>query len=301
MRNWMMVFALTFAVSAWAQTEWEAPMSAQEKLELAKQAEAAAKKARIEAEKEAKKAAKEEAKAAKQAQKKAALEARQAAKSNAAKDNPAPQDVTVAPKTAKENSSWARPEKKVEVKEKPVAKHVEAPVELKEDPKYLRGAVPEEDGKVVFTLDLNVPGKDAAQIYDQVYEYLDKLTLEENQLKGSQVSLINKKEHIIAASIKEWLVFSSSFISLDRTEFDYTVIARCEDRHLLLTISRIYYVYDEGGKEPMKAHAEEMITDRAAVNKKGNDLVRMYKKFRKKTIDRKDEIFAQITSTLINH
>ena len=36
------------------------------------------------------------------------------------------------------------------------------------NPKYLAGAVPEVDGKVTFTLDLDLPGKDAQQIYDIV-------------------------------------------------------------------------------------------------------------------------------------
>ena len=38
----------------------------------------------------------------------------------------------------------------------------------KEDEKYLRGAVTEIDGKVKWVLDLEVPGKSAQEIYEEV-------------------------------------------------------------------------------------------------------------------------------------
>lgn len=35
--------------------------------------------------------------------------------------------------------------------------------------------MPEVDGKVIFTLELDVPGKNAQQIYDRMYNTLDGL------------------------------------------------------------------------------------------------------------------------------
>ena len=107
------------------------------------------------------------------------------------------------------------------------------------DPKYLAGAVPVVDGKVTFTLDKDIPGKSAQEIYDIVFATLEKMTKEENQFKTSQVAIVNKQDHIIGARFKEWLVFQNTFLSLDRTIFNYTVIATCTNEHLNVTISRI--------------------------------------------------------------
>ena len=41
---------------------------------------------------------------------------------------------------------------------------------------------------------------------------------------------------------------------------------------------------------------EEVIIDKVALTKKKNDLARIFGKFRKKTIDRKDQIFSEIAA-----
>ena len=168
------------------------------------------------------------------------------------------------------------------------------PGNLKEDPKYLEGAVPQDtDGNVIFTLDLDIAGKTANQIYETVYRYLDQLTKEENQ-RLSRVALINTDEHIIAAKYSEWLEFTRTFLSLDRTEFNYTLIAKCSDNHLKLTLGRIFYNYEKGRSTSLSTNAEKWITDKIALNKKKNGLRAMSAKFRRKTIDRKDQIFSQV-------
>ena len=48
----------------------------------------------------------------------------------------------------------------------------------------------------------------------------------------------------------------------------------------------------------MKAPAEDVITDKISLNKKKTRLANYYGKFRKKTIDRKDNLFQQIVSAL---
>ena len=168
------------------------------------------------------------------------------------------------------------------------------------DPKYLAGAVPVEDGKVIFTLDKDIPGKSAQEIYDIVFATLDKMTKEENQFKTSQVSVVNKQDHIIGARFKEWLVFQNTFLSLDRTVFNYTVIATCTDGHLNATISRISYAYemDRGVNDGVQYTAEEWITDENALNKKKDNLSKYSGKFRRKTIDRKDNIFETLLEAL---
>ena len=71
-----------------------------------------------------------------------------------------------------QDNTWERPE---------VDEQAEA-AKAKENPdaKYLRGAVPEVDGKVVFTKHIDAPGKSAAQIYDILHQYLEKMTKEKS-------------------------------------------------------------------------------------------------------------------------
>ena len=205
------------------------------------------------------------------------------------------------PLMAEAQSEWEVPTNdqtktavKQEVKKK--TKHVEAADSA--DLPYLRGAVPEIDGKVVFTLDRDVPGMSADSIYNRVYAYMEMLIRQPNQHDISRIALVNKSRHIIAARMKEDLVFSSSFLSLDRTVFNYMLIATCTDQHLHLTMDRLSYEYEMNRSTGFSDTAEELITDKKAVNKKGTKLVRGVAKFRRKTIDRKNSIFEGICKSL---
>lgn len=170
-----------------------------------------------------------------------------------------------------------------------------------EDAKYLAGAVPEVDGKVVFTLSRDVPGMTADDIYQKVYGLLKAMTKEENQFPQSKIAIVNKAGHIIAARMKEWLVFHSNFLSLDRTVFNYTIIAKASDGHLDLTMERLSYQYEteradtRGG---LNVKAEEWITDKEGLNRKKTRLSKYSGKFRSKTIDRKDNVFGRVCEVL---
>lgn len=196
------------------------------------------------------------------------------------------------------SNGWVVPTATVKkADEKKVEKNAEGIV-LKEDPKYLAGAVTTNaEGKVEFSLDTDANGKSAAQIYDIVFQYMSELTQGEQNI-NSRVALVNKDEHVIANVMDEWMVFNQSFISLDRTEAKYQLVANIQDNHLHLTMGRIYYTYEEGRSTGFKEPAENVITDKYALNKKKNDLAKIYGKFRRLTIDRKDQIFSEL-STLI--
>ena len=166
------------------------------------------------------------------------------------------------------------------------------------DWKYIKeGAVPEVDGKIVFARDIAIDGKDAQQIYDRTYVALDSLTNDKNQINSS-IALINRKEHSIVARCQEWLEFNRSFLALDRTKFSYVVVARCTDGHLNLSLERLAYNYEEGRATELKTTAEKWIADKYAVNKKRTKLTPGSAKFRKKTIDRANEIFKQIETAV---
>lgn len=201
-------------------------------------------------------------------------------------------------------SNWERPDasnnkQTVEKQEKKAEKNKSKNANY--DDKYIsKDAVTEIDGKVAWETDINVPGTTAQQNYDKMLAFLNQLVKEENQLEDSNVSLVNKQEHKIAASLREWLVFSSTFIAIDRTKFHYTLLAECYDNHVKVTMNRITYYYDERPNITTKFKAEELINNSNALNKAENKLVRPGAKFRRKTIDRKDELFDSIKSFLLN-
>ena len=193
-------------------------------------------------------------------------------------------------------SGWAVPTtpapsaKKVETESPKLA----SGVKIKADPKYLEGAVTlNDDGKVEFTMETDANGKSAAQIYDIVYNYMSGLTQDKNNI-ASRVALVNPQEHVIANTMDEWIVFSQSFISLDRTEIKYQLVANIADNSLKLKMTRLYYNYEEGRSTGFKDAAENVITDKIALTKKKNDLAKIFGKFRKGTINRKDQIFSEI-------
>lgn len=282
---------------------------AKQKAEAAKQ-KAAAEAAKKKAEEEAKRKAAEEAKAKaekiqqqiKEAEAETARLKAEAARLNAEANGaaattaaPAATTATPAPATtASQGSGWVIPTATKKETPKPAAQVNGA--KLKEDPKYLEGAITfDEQGKIVFDTEIEAPGKSAAQLYNLVFDYMSGLT-QDKESKASRMALVNKDEHIIVNTMDEWLVFSNSFISLDRTECKYNLIAKITDGKVSLSINHINYIYEEGRQTGFKLPAEEVIIDKVALTKKKNDLARIFGKFRKKTIDRKDQIFNEIAA-----
>lgn len=172
----------------------------------------------------------------------------------------------------------------------------EVKVKTKVDPKYLKGAVPEVNGQVVFSKHINVPGKTASQIYDIMLQYMQRLTKTSNQIE-SRISTSDAQKHEIVGIYQEWLVFKNTALSLDRTRFFYALRAQCSDGAVDIEMMRIRYLYEEE-RTPQRMTAEEWITDKESVNKKNTKLLPMSGKFRRKTIDRKDFLFNKFESLL---
>lgn len=220
------------------------------------------------------------------------------AKAEAKKSNATELEPAVVKEPTTPTTGWAVPVT-VAAKPKEAAKPANKLANgttAKVDMKYLAGAITYNDeNKIEFTLDTDANGKTAKQIYDIVLKYMSELTQNEQNI-ASRVALVNDAEHVIANTMDEWLVFSQSFISLDRTEFKYQLIAKISDNHLNLSLCRIIYNYEEGRSTGFKEPAEEVISDKIALNKKQNDLAKIFGKFRKCTIDRKDQIFAELAA-----
>ena len=186
-----------------------------------------------------------------------------------------------------QDNTWERnEEEEVEVKEQ----------KTNPDAKYLRGAVPEVDGKVVFSKTIEAPGKSAADIFRTIRAYMQKMGREKNQI-NNQFLVNDSTKYELGGNYEEWLVFKKTALVLDKTRFMYVLEAHCQDGKAVVTLSHIRYLYEEQ-RDPQRLKAEGWITDNDAVNKKNTKLYPRTGKFRRKTIDRKDFLFNKIESLL---
>ena len=183
--------------------------------------------------------------------------------------------------------------------ERPKVEKNTAMAKINPDQKYIQeGAIPEIDGKVVFTDTIYVNGKSKLQLYSALHNFLQDMTTEEGQFIGkSNVVITDSIKGLLAARYSEWLIFSDKSLALDRTQFNYQIITECKDGMVLITMNRISYDYeiDRGGNH---YSAEEWITDKNGLNKSKTKLSRISGKFRRKTIDRKDYLFKTIKELL---
>jgi colicin import membrane protein len=188
-------------------------------------------------------------------------------------------------------SLWAQHNtwEKAEVEDTEVKKVVK-------DAKYLKGAVTEVNGKVVFSTTIDASSKTADEVYDIVKAYLQKMTGEKNQ-QDARIVVDDKEKHELGATFNEWLVFKSTPLMLDQTRMLYVLKVSCMDGKAIITMSNIRYIYEENRK-PQHYTAEEWISDKEALNKKGTRLLPLSGKFRRKTIDRKDFLFNKFESLL---
>lgn len=159
-----------------------------------------------------------------------------------------------------------------------------------DDAKYLAGSVPEVDGKVVFEKTFSFPDLSEGEIYDLTLNWANKRFSNEN----NRVVYSDKEKGNIATVGEDFLIFSSTALSLDRTIMTYRVVMICSDKQLNMKINGIKYEYNVSyQREPEKYTAEEWITDKAALN--NNKLNRINGKFRKGTIDYVEALFEDAT------
>ena len=163
--------------------------------------------------------------------------------------------------------------------------------------KYMTGAIPLEDGKVVFSKDIDAPGLSSEQVYDLAYHWLE-LYLKEHKMdrKDPDTKIFEEKDKgEIAAMPEHHLVFKKTILSVDRSFITYRIKFTASDQHLkvrIWTITYEYYVPDK--KEPERYTAENAITDEYALDNTQTKLNQITSKFRIKTIDMVDDIYASL-------
>ncbi len=156
------------------------------------------------------------------------------------------------------------------------------------DIKYMVGAVTEVGGKVVLSRTVEVPaGLTQQEVMNRVDAWLIRCTKDERMHFNQRLPQTADNELLHSYSLE--LTFSKSFLAHDFAEMSYVLAVRYEGGQIILEMSHINYKYTEGN-QLNKYTAEEMITDKYALNKKKDKLVFGFKKFRIKTIDLLDEL-----------
>ena len=165
------------------------------------------------------------------------------------------------------------------------------------DNKYLEGAITMAEGKVTFSTQISTPSMTKEEIFQTVLDWANK-RFQPNEKMNARVLYQNEEKGSIAISGEEYIVFSTSALALDRTRINYQMRILCENGKCDINMSRIRYWYDEARDGGEKYEAEEWITDKWALNKNKTKLSPVTGKFRKKTIDLKDELFKEIRIVL---
>ena len=110
-----------------------------------------------------------------------------------------------------------------------------------EDSYYLVGAVPEVNGRVVFSKEFSIVGMSKDEVFDKTQEWMNA-RMKQNGNK-SKVAYANKEKGQVAANGEEYIVFSNSALALDRTKVIYQMIANCDDGKCVLQIRNLRYDY----------------------------------------------------------
>ena len=97
---------------------------------------------------------------------------------------------------------------------------------------------------------------------------------------------------------EEYIVFKNKFLVLSRARIYYYLTLTAGDGFCKFNMSRITYWYDDEDENGgIKMKAEEWITDEHAFNKKGG-LKKFEGKFRRKTIELKDQLIEELKQEL---
>lgn len=160
---------------------------------------------------------------------------------------------------------------------------------------YLAGAVPVENGKVIFRYTLQLPGLTRAQIYDKVKEWLTRSAQEDrNIIIERSVIKDDPTTGEIYVQNQEELIFAERGLSLDKADFAFLQHYTCSDGKCELEISRLRYVYENDNKVP-----EGWITDDYALDKKRTKIIPGVLRPRVKTVDRMEELYTGLNNSFM--
>lgn len=162
--------------------------------------------------------------------------------------------------------------------------------------KYMAGAVPVVDGKVVFSREVGLPGQSKEAVYARALKWATEKFVPKEQFR-SRVLFSDGKTGQIACLGQQYLVFANKALSLDRAVVNYQMYLEAQAERCVLKISAIRYIYNVAGKDEM-IPAEEQITDEYTLNKKKDRMIKATGKFRIHTVDLVDSLFDDAAGVL---
>ena len=116
-----------------------------------------------------------------------------------------------------------------------------------DDSKYLAGAVPEENGMVVFKKSFSVPSNSPQEVSDKMRTFVNQLVETSITAPGNYARVMeDNQEEGIVARVCEWMVFKKKALNLDRTRFRYQISAKTEGNRVTMAITNLTYYY--GGR-----------------------------------------------------
>lgn len=173
---------------------------------------------------------------------------------------------------------------------------------------YMQGAVPEVDGKVVFSKTFDTNGMSKFDVYMKLTQWATfRYNPSTERGKWNDADYFKNTEfaRVLEASAEkgilkiqgnEEMVFTNKTLAKDTAIASYILMLTIEDGKVSAELRNISYTYSLTDT-PQRIEAEDWITDKEAITKH-NKLNRGSGKFRVKTIDLKDELFKEIQETL---
>lgn len=163
------------------------------------------------------------------------------------------------------------------------------------DEHYLAGAVPVEDGKVVFRREIPLAGLSQQEIFDKVKGWLTQPGRDEKAvILDRLITFEDRDKGVIQVESREYLVFSSTSLALDRAQFAVTQQYTCLPGKCVVELTNLRYHYDNQNRVP-----EGWITDDYALNGDKTSIYKGVRKMRIKTVDWVDNLFAGLTSNFM--
>lgn len=158
---------------------------------------------------------------------------------------------------------------------------------------YLKGAVPLEDGRVVFRASFDVIGANRDSLMTLTRNWMDNRN-DESDNRISRVLIFDEEKGLVVGGCEEKLVFRSALLLLDQADMKYQLVATCSPESVDMAIIRIRYEYEDD----QRFTAEEMITDEVSLSKDQNKILRSHEKWRIKTIDFANAVFRDFNDYL---
>lgn len=171
--------------------------------------------------------------------------------------------------------------------------------------KYMEGAVPEVEGKVVFTRHLNVSDFNKEQIYNAMTDWISRT------FTGSTSKIIISDPDngtILAQNQNEIVARIGLFPA--KVKMASIIKVACGDGYCMMETSRIRYTNNPSSEKPSDIIvAEEYITDKYAMNKTRTKIHKGIGDYRKGTIDIVDQnaldaqsaIYTYNNAAIANH